>query len=226
MRRRHWCSGRRLIAREFTCFHTDAASGATSAFAAMKDLIQYFDIAFGGLVGALVAVAAMTWLSHRVAYSAKTVKSGSVLEYGNHLKIVAAALCVLCIGGCVAVAFAPADQRLAAFGLVIAFCIACGALALEIFFVSIHFDEIEIKTRSPWRRARSIPWESVEEATYSPSMKWFKVKTRGYGSIRLPILLSGAHDFLAALQARGISVAGVHNLAQRSGTATNSGRRR
>ena len=72
-------------------------------------------------------------------------------------------------------------------------------LHLEAYFVRITWDEDAIYTRSPWRRSRTIPLSSVTRCDFSPSMQWYRVRTGGYGIVRLHMFARGIPQLLAAL---------------------------
>lgn len=55
--------------------------------------------------------------------------------------------------------------------------------------VSIEVDASGIRTRSPWRRPRTIPWGDVERVDYSAAARWYRIHTRSHGVVRL-------HDYL------------------------------
>ncbi len=72
-------------------------------------------------------------------------------------------------------------------------------LHLEVFGVSITWDETNIYTRSPWRKQRTIPFSAVEFCDYSPIWQWYRVHTKGHGIIRVHQYMRGMHKFLRAL---------------------------
>ena len=77
----------------------------------------------------------------------------------------------------------------------------------EIFGVRVLFDSTGIRTRSPWRRSRQIPWSSIVRARFDEAMQWYVLETKGYGRVRLPVLLSGIESLLQELEQRGVPVA-------------------
>ncbi len=72
-------------------------------------------------------------------------------------------------------------------------------LHLEVFGVRITWDEAFIHTRSPWRKARKIPFSAVRSCDYSTSMQCYRVHTFAYGTIWLSPWAQGTPEFLAAL---------------------------
>lgn len=72
-------------------------------------------------------------------------------------------------------------------------------LHLEVFGVLITWDDANIYTKSPWRKSRSIPLNSILSCDYSVSMQWYRVQTQGYGVVRIHSLTRGIAEFLTAL---------------------------
>ena len=72
-------------------------------------------------------------------------------------------------------------------------------LHLEFFTVQISWDDVNIYTRSPWRRRRTIPFTAVTSCDYHSGMQWYRIHTNGYGIIRLHQFMSGVPELLAAL---------------------------
>jgi uncharacterized Tic20 family protein len=72
-------------------------------------------------------------------------------------------------------------------------------LHLEAFGVSITWDDENIYTRSPWRGRRTIPFAAVVSCDYSASMQWYRVRTNGYGIVRLHTMMRGVPYLLQAL---------------------------
>jgi hypothetical protein len=72
---------------------------------------------------------------------------------------------------------------LAVIGLMVALILP---LALEVFFVRIAWDDSNIYTRSPWRLPRTVPLSSVQSCDYSVKLRWYRIRTRGHGIVRLP----------------------------------------
>ncbi len=72
-------------------------------------------------------------------------------------------------------------------------------LHLEAFRVRIVWDEQGMHTRSPWRRPRDIAFSEVVSCDYSSSMKWYRIRTRRQGIVRLHWLMQGIPELLAQL---------------------------
>ena len=72
-------------------------------------------------------------------------------------------------------------------------------LHLEAFGVMITWDDAFICTRSPWRKARRIPFSAVRSCDYSAAMQWYRIHTEGHGTIRLHQLAKGIPGLLAML---------------------------
>lgn len=72
-------------------------------------------------------------------------------------------------------------------------------LHLEAYFVTITWDDKNIYTRSPWRRSRTIPLSSVTRCDFSQTLQWHRIRTEGYGIVRLHIFSRGIPQLLAML---------------------------
>jgi uncharacterized Tic20 family protein len=72
-------------------------------------------------------------------------------------------------------------------------------LHLEAFGVRITWDDTHIHTRSPWRKARQIPFSAIRSCDYSQGLQWYRIHTDGYGTIRLHQFIGGIPELLAAL---------------------------
>ncbi len=72
-------------------------------------------------------------------------------------------------------------------------------LHLEAFGVCITWDKENIYTKSPWRKRRTIPFYAVRSYDFSATMQWYRIRTEGYGIIRLSQFLRGVPEFLEAL---------------------------
>jgi len=72
-------------------------------------------------------------------------------------------------------------------------------LHLEAYFVTITWDDETIYTRSPWRRSRTIPLSSVRHCDFSQTLQWYRIRTEGYGIVRLHMFARGIPRLLAAL---------------------------
>ncbi|QQL44584.1 hypothetical protein [Sulfuriroseicoccus oceanibius] len=73
------------------------------------------------------------------------------------------------------------------------------SLHLEAYFVTITWDDGTIYTRSPWRCSRMIPLSSVRHCDFSQTLQWYRIRTQGYGIVRLHIFARGIPQLLAAL---------------------------
>jgi hypothetical protein len=123
-----------------------------------------------------------------------------VLCYGPLLKWVGWVGVTLFLGMSVGFGLtAPPEERIAAaviFGL---FALAGGFLVLEGCWVRIMYDEEGLRTRSPWRRSRCIPWTEVVLCDYADINQWYRIHTRSQGIIRVSLLLHGVAGLLRML---------------------------
>jgi len=53
-----------------------------------------------------------------------------------------------------------------------------------------------LNCRSPWRGRLFLPWEEVEEVSYSSMNSWFVIQARGRRKFRVPLFISGIPAFL------------------------------
>ena len=79
------------------------------------------------------------------------------------------------------------------------FVVLTTPILLETHFVTIEVTNDAIHARSPWRRARSIPLESVQSCRFSQLSQWYLVDTDLHGKIRLHTYLSGLPQILWVL---------------------------
>ena len=159
-----------------------------------------------GVAGAIAAAIALPWIVRTVRPSAATIGGKGVLEYGRPMKVMAVIFWIGWMGFLVAALFAPTKDRVIAFTVVCGFLLLIVSLHLEFFGVRVTFDDVGIRTRSPWRPKREIPWSATNRVWFSQALQWYVVQTVGYGRIRLHIYLSGIESLLSELEARGVPV--------------------
>ena len=80
------------------------------------------------------------------------------------------------------------------------------SLLVEYFGVVIVADETGIRTTSPWRNPRSIPWDDLERVDYSVLLQWHRIHTRSHGIVRCSTQISNVAPLLEMIAARGIPV--------------------
>ena len=160
-----------------------------------------------GAAGAIAAAIALPLLLLTVRQNAAEAEGKRVLEYGRAMKVLAVVFWVGWIGLFVIALFAPAKDRVIAASLVGGFLLMILSWHLEVFGVRVEFDGGGIRTRSPWRRRREIPWSAAQRVWFSHTLQWYVVQTAGFGRVRLHIYLSGVESLLTELEARGVPVA-------------------
>jgi len=166
--------------------------------------------ATAGYVGGLIAVALIAYLASTAAAHARNVAGRRVLYYDGRVKLLGWVLFAM-IAPIVAfflysALHIPTNQAPLAVTASAVFISLALFLVLEFHRVTITFDATSIFCQSPWRRSRVIAWADVVSIKYSPALRWYVVKTKAHGTIRLNSMLSGLHEFLTEAQRRGIAV--------------------
>lgn len=154
-----------------------------------------------GIIGAVVGTLLLLILLRTVRPSARQSGSRFVLEYGRPMR--ALGIAMLLLGGFIAYAAtrASANQRLLAW-IVGGGIGACALyIFLEPFFVRVEFDDLFIYSFLLWRGTRRIPWSDIESYHYSESNRWYVIRTRTHGTLRVSSFLSGMKLFLERLHA-------------------------
>ena len=166
--------------------------------------------ATAGYIGGLIAVALVAYLASTSTARARNVAGLKVLYYGGRVKLLGWVLFAMTVP---LVAFflysaphVPANQLPLVLTASAVFMSLVLLLVLEFHRVTVAFDATSIFCQSPWRRSRVIPWTDVMSIKYSPPLRWYVVKTKVHGTLRLNSLLSGLHELLAEAQRRGIAV--------------------
>lgn len=168
----------------------------------MVDFVSQTPAAMGGVA----AVAVIGLLLRGTRPDAKVAAGAAALAYGRPLKLLVGLLWFVWPGLTLAVILDAADDPVPAILVVPGFLAAVLAMHAEFFGVRILYDGYGIRTRSPWRRARFVPWESVVQARYSGDMMWYVLETEGRGRVRLHLFLNGVDSLLSELERRGVPV--------------------
>ncbi|MCD6051902.1 MAG: hypothetical protein K0Q55_3311 [Verrucomicrobia bacterium] len=134
--------------------------------------------------------------------AAERTGSASLLRYGMALRILSAVFLLLMSCGLLFAEYDPKNKP-EDNGMLM----ACGILTavalfffIEMFFVRIEFDETRIKTHTPWRSSREVPWSDILTFQHDQAHCWYIIKTRTHGTLRISTLLSGINDFAARLR--------------------------
>ena len=166
----------------------------------MTDIGNYI----GPALTVLLVPIILGWLLRSVSAKAKSINGLAWLTYGVALKAftlffvgIVAALIVIWFN------VEPKDKSPVLF-LIGLFGALTLPMVIEFFLVRIGFDEKGIYCHSGWRPKRTIDWATVESVSFSQSMQWWVLRTKGSGKIRASVFLSGLQDFLAELEKRGI----------------------
>lgn len=165
-----------------------------------------------GVAGGLISVALLGWLSARAARrGAEIVEGRLLLRYSAGIRLIgwlglAFGLFILFAVGQSTTAESPWMKWGVGGGLFL----ACLSLLLEFLYVRISFDDEAIYTSSPWRKSRRIPWGALRGYDYSDTNRWHILKTEGFGTVRLSVLLSGLQTFHEAVLKQA-EVEGIEN---------------
>ena len=162
-----------------------------AAFDLVQTLTHAITVAAVGAVFALIlrsaqAETAATFGQRTIQYPKLLKRSVAVLWLSTGVLAVAAD-------------FAPKGDAMmivCALGL---FFLMLVPLYLETFWVRITWDDSFIYAKSPWRRSRVIPFSAVRSCDYSTGMQWYRIRTEGFGIIRLHNLAKGIPELLAEL---------------------------
>lgn len=154
------------------------------------------------------SVLLMRILYRAVNPTAQTAGGTKLLKYGKPLKILAVVIwCILLTAFLIATVWPPPAKDLnSALFLGIAFTVLNGALTLEVWGVSIVFDECGIVAHSPWRFSRSVNWDEITRVQYSYGCQWYLINAGNKGYIRAPIFLNGMAPFLNELKRHGLEI--------------------
>lgn len=151
-----------------------------------------------GLVGALVV-----YLLFRLARPvARTQGDRKILEYGRGLKLLAVFFVPVSAFVAYAAAHAGPSQALMAALVALFFVLATLYLLYEAFFVKLGYDQRFIYHYTPLRGERTVPWESVTEAGYSPLCQAHFLATRTQGKIWFSPWLNGFTEFVEYIEQR------------------------
>lgn len=138
-----------------------------------------------------------------------TVKGGTaVLAYGRPLKAFVVLGWAGLLGLTVLTVARPGDDPGSKVTALAALFALVLIMHLEFFRVRVAFDEFGIRTRSPWRASREIPWAAVRRVWYSANLQWHVIETDGHGRVRLHDFLGGVDSVMEELRRRGIPGAG------------------
>jgi hypothetical protein len=156
-------------------------------------------------VGAIITTLVLLTILRTVRRTPVEVDGKRVLEYDRPMKIVAAVIGACGFGLCADALLAPTRDHTTAVA-VVGFLLLTLSLCLEFFGVRVEFDASSIRTRSPWRPDREIPWSAVERVWFSQAMQWYIVRTNGFGRVRLHVYLNGVESLLREIEARGVPI--------------------
>jgi hypothetical protein len=154
--------------------------------------VSVFVPVISGLVAALVVYV----LSRFVRREPNRRGSRHWVEYGAAYKLLSAAFFPLSAFVTYAALQASPDQKTIAGLIAIGFWIGTMYLAYEFFFVNLSYDDDFIYHQTPLRGQREIPWNSLNDVRYSPTMQSFTLVTDGYGNISVSPFANGSQALI------------------------------
>jgi hypothetical protein len=161
------------------------------------------------VAGAIGASVTLPLILRTVRAEASVDGNERVLTYGRPLKILTWVFWLFWIGLVGLALFMPKKEPqdgLIAISLVIVFFAMIAVLHVELVGVRIVYDEAGVRTQSPWRHRREIPWSAMRRVSFSQAAQWHVVETSGHGRIRLHVYLNGIESLLEELQRRGVEI--------------------
>lgn len=75
-------------------------------------------------------------------------------------------------------------------------------LVWDVFRFRLEVGSEGLDRRSAWRRRRFVRWEEVVDVSFNGPHGWFEVRTTDGQKVRVPALIGGLGDFLAACERR------------------------
>ncbi len=66
---------------------------------------------------------------------------------------------------------------------------------LEFFKVKIIVNDTKIIATTPWQGSREYFWSEISEITYSPSFRWFRIKSKDKKTLYISTFISGINEF-------------------------------
>jgi len=66
----------------------------------------------------------------------------------------------------------------------------------EVFLTRITYDDTDLRTSSPWRASRRIPWTAVTECVVTEGGYDVILRTQGYGQIKMNLFMRGTGELI------------------------------
>lgn len=76
---------------------------------------------------------------------------------------------------------------------------------LEFWGTRLVANDAGLHATSLWRANRFIPWADIERIDFSPTLQWFRLRTRSQGIVRLHVYLENVYALLSYLEDRGVA---------------------
>lgn len=145
-----------------------------------------------GLIGGLVSVAAVTYVSARL----RNQPADGSLRWGWGL-VLLGLCCLALVGIAVGALFHDDDvwtdkgELAAVIGLIVGFGFGAVYCLVEYFFVRGEYTEQRIEFHTPWTGTKTEEWRDLRSVHFSAQMSWYVLTFRSGKTIRLSSMLSG-----------------------------------
>jgi len=154
------------------------------------------------VMGVAVVLISIGLVWRMVFGSSTSAARSNTVEYGNPQKIFSIVFVLVAGAFVVGASYETGDDSVLAWIVTVFFWMCSLSLALESNFVKITDNDEFIRTHSPWRTSRVIPWLDVVGLKYSVMMRWYVLKTRESGKIRMHDYLSGAAPLIKKVKGK------------------------
>jgi len=122
-----------------------------------------------------------------------------LLRYGKAIRIFGIGMPLFLLGFFIyAILNGPPNAHEGVKSLIVLLCLPFPFLLyfyLEFFKVKIIVNDQKIIATTPWQGRREYLWSEIDEITYSPSFRWFRIKAKGKKMLYISTLISGIDGF-------------------------------
>ena len=156
------------------------------------------------IVIALVAPLVLALLGAAVRTKARRDGDTYVVEYGRGFRVLAWGFVSLAAAVAFGAYFAKSGDRGYVFAIAGIFALLGAPLWLHAHLTRFVYGRTGICSRSPWRTATFIPWESIANVTYSRGEQSYVVTWQDGAKFKLHAYMAGVPDLVAELQRRDV----------------------